>query len=249
MKKEKILDLVVNKFGLDDKIAAGLILSGKILVNDKVVDKTGFLIDTDSVIRIKGQKKYVSRGAYKLLDAVESFLLDLKDSICMDIGSSTGGFTEVMLINGAKKVIAVDCGTNQLDFSLRKNPKVNLYENTMIQDLKKSDINEKIDFAAMDVSFASSVFLIDHIKNEFGIDEMVVLIKPQFEYRRLTDILGLDKNFNGIVVNDNDRNKITDHVLIELKEIGMNVIHFKQCKITGTKGNIEFLAHLTHQIK
>ena len=244
MKKDTLLNLVKMKFGIDDNTAAAFIMAGNVLVNERVSTKRGILIDKNSDIRMKEQKEYVSRGAYKLLDAYESFNLDFKDKICMDAGSSTGGFTQVLLLKGAKKVYAIDCGTNQLDFSLRKNPKVEVFENTNIKNIKQNDIDEKPDVIVMDLSFTSSAGHVIQLKKEFDPAEMVILLKPQFEYDGLKPVLGLSKDFDGIVKDDTERKKIIEYVLDEFKNNGLFIAGCRECSVKGTKGNIEYLVYI-----
>jgi 23S rRNA (cytidine1920-2'-O)/16S rRNA (cytidine1409-2'-O)-methyltransferase len=244
MKKEKLINLIMEQFGYDEKKAAGLILSGNVLVNDVPALKAGFKFEISSDIRFKNIKKYVSRGAYKLNTAFTNFDIDATDKICLDAGSSTGGFTEILLEKGAKKVFAIDCGENQLDYSLRINPKVEVHENTKIQDLKKNDFMEKPVFAVMDVSFTSSIFLIEFLHNNLDIKEMVVLIKPQFEYERLALILELPLNFNGVLNDESLRLKIINKVNLEIENLGLKVIKKVESDIMGMRGNLEYLFHI-----
>ncbi len=244
MKKEKLIDLVCKKFNLGQKEAAGLILRGDVLLDDKPVTKAGILADPSSEIRIRNKSRYVSRGAYKLLTAFNNFDISVKDKICLDVGSSTGGFTQVLLEMGAKKVYAVDCGKNLLHYSLRNDNRVISFENKKYSDITLSDFNSKIDFAVSDLSFASSVKLAVFLHDHLGINEMVILIKPQFEYERLREKLSLGEKFKGVVTDDIERQKITLEVMNELKSAGFNVVSFIQSGIRGTKGNIEYLFHL-----
>ena len=134
----------------------------------------------------------------------------------MDIGSSTGGFTQVLIERGAGKVFAVDCGKNQLHYSLRSNKDIISIENKKITDIKQNDIDLNIDFAVMDVSFTSSLHIIYYLFDEFSLSELVVLIKPQFEYERLKDILNLTEDFKGIVKTDEERIKIINFLKNEI---------------------------------
>jgi len=244
MKKESLLNILINNFNIPEKEASALIMTGKVLVDEKPFTKAGIKIDPNLKIRIKDRKQFVSRGAYKLLTAFENIKIDIKDKICLDVGSSTGGFTEVLLEKGASKVYAVDCGENQLDFSLRNNPKVTVFENKKFQYLTKADIPDLITFAVMDVSFTSSVHLIEHIIKEFDVYEMVILIKPQFEYQRLKNILSLSDSFNGIVEKETDREKIVDYIKNEVIAKGLEVAGILESSIKGTKGNTEYLFYL-----
>jgi 23S rRNA (cytidine1920-2'-O)/16S rRNA (cytidine1409-2'-O)-methyltransferase len=244
MKKERLLDIVVGKYNFDVKKATGLILSGNVLVEERPITKIGVKIDKTKNIRIKEDRKYVSRGAYKLLTALDNFLISIKDKVCLDCGCSKGGFTQVLLERGAKKVYAVDCGINQLDYSLRKNDKIILMENVKVNDLILSNFNEKIDLAVMDVSFCSSLNLINYIYKKLIINEFVVLIKPQFEYTRLKSRLKLSNNFNGIVKNSEDRDKIIKNITKEIIDLGLNIFGIIPSAIKGVKGNIEYLFYI-----
>jgi 23S rRNA (cytidine1920-2'-O)/16S rRNA (cytidine1409-2'-O)-methyltransferase len=244
MKKQKLLDLIINKFNIEKKTAFGLILAGKVKVNENIVSKPGTLVDENAEISIKKTKEYVSRGAYKLLGAFESFDLNAAGKICLDAGCSTGGFTQVLLEKGAKKVYAIDCGMNLLDFSLRNIPEIILMENTRVLDLKKNDFNEEIDFATIDVSFTTCINIIRHLYFELCIHEIVALIKPQFEYKRISKILGLPPDFNGIITDESVLNKIIDHIKKEIEEFSINIKGISRSGIKGTKGNIEYLFYL-----
>ena len=176
---EKLLSL-----GYSNKEALGLIMSGNVLVNEEIIIKGSTKIKETDVIRIKSKKKWVSRGSYKLLEAIEKFNLDLTNKICLDVGASTGGFTQVLLTNGVKKVYALDSGTNQLDFTLRQNEKVISLEKTNLKSINDDMFEEKIDFICCDVSFISVKKLFDVLSktNVLANDNYVlILIKPQFE--------------------------------------------------------------------
>lgn len=242
--KDSLLNIIQKKFSLSKKEATGLILSGNILVDEIVITKGGFKIDEDANIRIKKKSQFVSRGAKKLLCAFNHFQISVKNKICMDVGSSTGGFTEVLLLNGAKKVYCVDSGNNQLAYKLRTDSRVTLFENTRIQDLAKDKIIDKIEFIVMDVSFTSGVQLLPKLKLQFDTNEYVILIKPQFEYMRLKKILNLSKEFNGVITNDGDRDKIISHVKEEIKSFQFVINDCVESDIKGSKGNIEYLFYL-----
>ncbi|HOV12898.1 MAG TPA: SAM-dependent methyltransferase, partial [Spirochaetota bacterium] len=170
-----LIQYLIDNFNIDDKKANGLILSGMVLIDEKVITKPKIKVTDRSIVRIKPQSEYVSRGAYKLLTAFKTFNLDVKDKICMDVGSSTGGFTEILLLNGAKKVYAIDCGNNQLDYKLRVNKRVILHENTKITDFKKTNLisDDKIEIAVMDVSFTGCINIINYLFKEFFILKLV----------------------------------------------------------------------------
>ena len=170
--------------GYSNKESLGLIMSGNVLVNEEIVIKGSTKIKENDVIRIKNKKKWVSRGSYKLLEAIEKFNLDLTNKICLDVGASTGGFTQVLLSKGAKKIYSLDSGTNQLDFTLRQNEKVISLEKTNLKSINDDMFEEKIDFICCDVSFISVKKLFDVLSktNVLANDNYVlILIKPQFE--------------------------------------------------------------------
>jgi 23S rRNA (cytidine1920-2'-O)/16S rRNA (cytidine1409-2'-O)-methyltransferase len=244
VKKEKLITIVCNKFDLNEKEASGYILSGSILVNEVIVTKKGLLIDTDKNVRIKQKDKYVSRGAYKLLTAFNNFNLSVHDKICIDIGSSTGGFTQVLLEKGASKVYSVDCGNNLLHYSLRSDKRVVIIENKKYSELQNSFFNEKIDLAVIDVSFTSVNKAIEFIYKNLNVNEIVALVKPQFEYERLKENLKLSNNFKGIVKDNNDLLLIINEIKKEINLIGLNVLNYIESEIKGTKGNTEYLFYI-----
>ncbi|WP_315850236.1 SAM-dependent methyltransferase [Mycoplasma struthionis] len=155
--KKTIKEILLEKTTLLEKEIEYLIRSQKVIVNgEKILLPSLKYEENDITFEIlENKKSYVSRGAYKLLKAIEEFKLDIKNKVCLDIGSSTGGFVQVLLENDAKKVYAVDCGTNQLDYSLRINEKVVTYEKTNLKNLNKDYFLEKLDFVSCDVSFIS----------------------------------------------------------------------------------------------
>ena len=176
---EKLLSL-----GYSNKEALGLIMSGNVLVNEEIIIKGSTKIKETDVIRIKNKKKWVSRGSYKLLEAIEKFNLDLTNKICLDVGASTGGFTQVLLSKGAKKIYSLDSGTNQLDFTLRQNEKVVSLEKTNLKSINDDMFEEKIDFICCDVSFISVKKLFDVLSKTNVLannNYVLILIKPQFE--------------------------------------------------------------------
>jgi len=244
VKKESLLNIISKKFNLNEKEALGLILAGRVLVDEKVFTKAGLKFEAGRNIRIKDKNKYVSRGAYKLLKAFDKFNLDVSGKVCMDIGSSTGGFTQVLLEKGAKKVFAVDCGKNQLHYSLRNNTDIISIENKKITELKQSDIGIKLDFAVMDVSFTSSLHIIYYIFNEFSLTDLVVLIKPQFEYDRLKEKLNFSEDFKGIVKTEGERVKIINFLKSEIITSGFIIYDIIESGIKGTKGNIEYFFYI-----
>ena len=219
------------------------IMEGKVYVNNQKEDKPGTMIKEDAIVEFRGEKlKYVSRGGLKLEKAIRAFNISLKDKVCMDIGASTGGFTDVMLQNGASKVYAIDCGTNQLDYKLRIDDRVVSMENTNARYLTKNDINnENIDFVSVDVSFISLKKIIPVIK-EILLDEgdAVLLIKPQFE-------AGKDLVLKGGVVKDkNIHIDIIRDIINFCEDEGFRVLDINFSPIKGPAGNIEYLLYLAN---
>ena len=200
MKKRLDLLLVEKKFFETREKAKREIMAGNVIVNEQAVIKAGMMFkDTDELnIRIKDKLKYVSRGGLKLEKAIKIWNLDFKDKLVLDIGASTGGFTDCSLQNGAKLVFSVDVGKNQLDWKLRNNEKVVSMEEMHIKDLKESDLKgKKVDFIVIDVSFISLTKVIPYFKkflSENG--KIIMLIKPQFEVGR--EKIGK----NGVVENE-----------------------------------------------
>lgn len=241
-KKERLDTLLVelNYFESREK-AKVRIMAGEIFVDGERVDKAGQKIKVDSQIEFKGKKMpYVSRGGYKLEKAMKSFNIELNDKKCMDIGASTGGFTDCMLQNGASKVYAVDVGYGQFAWKLRTNPRVVCMERTNARYLTKEDIGDLCDFASIDVSFISLTKIIPalcELLNDKG--SIVALIKPQFE-------AGKDKVGKKGVVRDPDIHrevikKITDFLLSK----DLNIIGIDFSPIKGPEGNIEYLIYFT----
>ena len=182
------LDVLLTERGFFDsrERAKAVIMAGEVFVNGQREDKAGSKFDREVIIEVKGKTlRYVSRGGLKLEKAVEVYNLNLTDKVCIDIGSSTGGFTDCMLQNGALKVYAIDVGTNQLAWKLREDPRVVSMEKTNIRYVTEDDLPEKADFASVDVSFISLSKVLPAAVNLLkGGAEMVCLIKPQFEAGR-----------------------------------------------------------------
>jgi len=236
---KKRADVVLYEQGLVNsrEKAKRIIMSGSVFIGTIRIDKPGEQIDEGSEITIKNNPiKYVSRGGLKLEKAIASFNLILEDKVSMDIGASTGGFTDCMLAFGASKVYAVDVGYGQLDWSLRNDPRVVVMERTNIRNIKKSDIGEGIDFISIDVSFISLKLVLpvaaDLIKDS---GEIVALIKPQFE-------AGKDKvGKKGIIRDKNIHLEVIQHVLEYIKDLGLVANFLNYSPIKGATGNIEFL--------
>jgi len=234
------LDKYLFKKGLVEsrEKASELIKTGSIEVNGKIIKKPSFKVsETDNII-LKKQFPYVSRAGLKLERALKVFNVSVKDKICLDVGASTGGFTDCLLKHGAKKVYAVDVGKNQLHSSLKNNPYVISYEKTDARNLTENHIPEKIDILVSDVSFISILKIIPHItkflKPSF---EGVILIKPQFE-------LSPKEVKNGIVKDKKFHIQAVKNVIEGLKDFNISVYDLNYSYPFGTDGNIEFLSYV-----
>lgn len=240
--KERLDVLLLEKgmFSSREKARAS-IMAGEIFVDGNRVDKSGEKVKKTSNIEFKGETlKYVSRGGKKLEKAVECFTIDLKDKTCLDIGASTGGFTDCMLQNGAKKVIAVDVGYGQFAWKLRIDPRVVCIERTNVRYMKPEDIDDVADFASIDVSFISLKKVIPavlNLLNEKG--EIVALIKPQFE-------AGKGKvGKKGVVRDKNTHKEVIEEIVDFVLSNNLNIIGIDYSPITGPEGNIEYLIYFS----
>lgn len=244
VKKERLDVLLVEQgFFESRENAKRHIMEGIILVNDVPVDKAGTKVPIDARLRIKGHvMPYVGRGGYKLEKAIKVFHIDLKDRIMIDIGASTGGFTDCALQNGASKVYAIDVGTNQLDWKLRSNPKVINLEKTNIKFVTEETLGEKVDFASSDVSFISVTKIIPAVKSVLKDDgSLVILIKPQFE-------AGREKVGKGGIIRDKSvHEEVISDTLDAFDQEGLYCWGLTFSPIKGGSGNIEFLAWLKRE--
>lgn len=239
--KERLDVLLVQKgYAPSREKAKAIIMSGNVFINGQREDKAGTTFDAEKIqIEIKGNaQKYVSRGGLKLEKAVKEFGISLEEAICMDIGASTGGFTDCMLQNGAKKVYAVDVGHGQLDWKLRNDGRVVCMEKTNFRYMMPESIQDKPDFASVDVSFISLTKILlparALLKKE---GEMVCLIKPQFE-------AGKDKvGKKGVVREPKIHEEVIKKVIDYADYIGFDILHLNFSPIKGPEGNIEYLIH------
>ena len=239
---KKRLDVLVYEKGFCEsrEKAKAIIMSGIVYVDNQKADKCGTQYDEKCNIEVRGNTlKYVSRGGLKLEKAMENFDLTLKDKITMDIGASTGGFTDCMLQNGAKKVYSIDVGYGQLAWKLRSDERVVNLERTNFRNVTHEQVPDDIDFFSIDVSFISLKLLLPVARNLLTDNgEAVCLIKPQFEAGR--EKVGK----KGVV-----REKSTHHEVIEkvtefAVSIGFSVLEITFSPIKGPEGNIEYLVHL-----
>ena len=225
--------------------AQALILAGKVLVNEQKIEKAGASIDSDSTLRLLGDDlRYVSRGGVKLEKALKHWHIDLQGRICLDVGASTGGFTDCMLQFGAAKVIAVDTGYGQLDFRLRNDARVRLMEKTNARYLTREAMGEQADFIAMDVSFISATIVLPAVlgasivnRPKAGASEIVVLVKPQFEVGR--EFVGK----GGIVRDEATQLSAVKKVESTLHQLGVVGTDWIDSPILGAEGNREFLLY------
>ena len=236
------LDVLLVNRGLAEsrEKAKAVIMEGKVFVKGQREDKAGSMFDEAAPIEIHGQKlRYVSRGGLKLEKAVAHFDLKLEGKICMDVGSTTGGFTDCMLQNGAAKVYAVDVGTNQLDWKLRSDPRVVCMEKTNIRYLLPEQIEEPPAFASIDVAFISLTKVLRPVRELLTADgQVVALIKPQFEAGR--EKVGK----KGVVREKSTHLEVIRQVLAYAWSIGFDILALEFSPIKGPEGNIEYLAWL-----
>lgn len=236
------LDVLLFSRGLADsrEKAKAIIMSGNVFINGEREDKAGATFDDKVEIIVKGNTlKYVSRGGLKLEKAMDNFGVSVVDKICMDVGSSTGGFTDCMLQNGAVKVYAVDVGHGQLEWKLRQDERVVCMEKTNIRYVVPDNIKDKINFSSIDVSFISLTKVLLPVKNlltEEG--QIVCLIKPQFEAGR--EKVGK----KGVVREKSVHIEVIEKVIEYAVSIGFEILNLEFSPIKGPEGNIEYLLYL-----
>ena len=239
----KRADVLLFEKGLVDsrEKAKRIIMEGSAFIGTQRIDKPGEKINEDAELIVKGNPiKYVSRGGLKLEKAIEEFEgIELEGKTTMDIGSSTGGFTDCMLQNGAEKVFAVDVGYGQLDWKLRNDDRVVVMERTNIRNVTREDIGIEIDFTSIDVSFISLKLVLPVAKDLSREDAgILALVKPQFEAGR--EKVGK----NGIVRDKKVHKEVLKEIIGFAAEIGLSSKDLSYSPITGAKGNIEFILHL-----
>lgn len=242
MKERLDVILVSQGYAVSREKAKAIIMAGNVFVNGQREDKAGSAFDPEKIktLEVKGSSlKYVSRGGLKLEKAMEAFPISMEGKICMDIGASTGGFTDCMLQNGAVRVYSVDVGHGQLDWKLRSDDRVVCMEKTNFRYMKPEDIPEKLDFASCDVSFISLTKILIPARNllkDGG--QMVCLIKPQFE-------AGKEKvGKKGVVRDPEVHVEVIEKVIDFADYIGFQVRDLEHSPIKGPEGNIEYLVFL-----
>ena len=241
MKERLDVLLVEQGYAASREKAKAIIMSGNVFVNGQREDKAGTTFDpAKSTIEVKGHAlKYVSRGGLKLEKAMAQFDITLEDKVCMDIGASTGGFTDCMLQNGATKVYSVDVGHGQLAWSLRNDERVVCMEKTNFRYLTREDIQDDLDFASVDVSFISlSKILLPARRLLKDHGQMVCLIKPQFE-------AGKDKvGKKGVVREPEVHQEVIEKIYTLADILGFKILGLEYSPIKGPEGNIEYLIHI-----
>ncbi len=242
MKRERIDKLLVERgLAATRTKAQAMVMAGVVLVDEQRVEKPSEQFNSNSDIRIKGgddpTSRYVGRGGLKLEAALREFQIDVTGLTCLDVGASTGGFTDCLLQNGARKVFAIDVGHNQIDWRLRTDPRVEVRERINARFLKSEDFSEKFDLVVMDVSFISATKVLPAIVPLLvGGGSIITLIKPQFEVGR-GEVGG-----GGIVRDPAKRARVVDEVNAAARALGLQVVKVIESPIQGAEGNVEFLA-------
>jgi 23S rRNA (cytidine1920-2'-O)/16S rRNA (cytidine1409-2'-O)-methyltransferase len=244
--KTRLDKLLVDRGLVPSRVRAqALILAGKVLVNEQKIEKAGATIEADAELRLLGDDlRYVSRGGLKLEKALAHWQIELTGRVCLDVGASTGGFSDCMLQHGAARVIAVDTGYGQMDFRLRNDPRLRLLEKTNARYLTRDQLGEAVAFVAMDVSFISATLVLPAvIEAAFsgspgpGVCQIVVLVKPQFEVGR--ELVGK----GGIVRDEALQESALLKVEAALRQLKCTCTDWIESPILGAEGNREFLLY------
>ena len=240
------LDVLLVKKGLaaSREKAKAIIMSGIVYVDNQKEDKAGSTFEEEAAIEVRGSTlRYVSRGGLKLEKAINEFKVNAEGKICMDVGSSTGGFTDCMLQNGATKVYAVDVGHGQLDWKLRNDPRVVCMEKTNIRYVTRDDIADDIELSSIDVSFISLSKVLPALKSLLSENaEVVALIKPQFEAGR--EKVGK----KGVVRDKNVHIEVIEAVLSYVKDNSLSICGLTYSPVKGPEGNIEYLCYMKNNL-
>ncbi|MBN1899084.1 MAG: TlyA family RNA methyltransferase [Spirochaetes bacterium] len=243
MKNKKRLDILLHEKGYFSSRSQShqYILAGKVFINETREDKPGKLFPVDKIktVYIKQSPRYVSRGGYKLEKALKEFSVNPSGKICLDIGASTGGFTDCLLQKKAKKVYAVDVGYGQIDMKLRRDPRLVLLEKTNIRYITEKQFDEKIELVTCDVSFISVQKFLHRLAAFLSENfDMIVLVKPQFE----SSIKEVKK---GVIKDPLVHAKVLRSFQDYILSINLKIINWTFSPLKGPKGNIEYLAHIT----
>jgi 23S rRNA (cytidine1920-2'-O)/16S rRNA (cytidine1409-2'-O)-methyltransferase len=246
VKRERIDKLLVERGLAESRTKAqAMVMAGVVLVNEQRVEKPSEQISPDSQIRIKRAddptSRYVGRGGLKLEAALREFQIDARGLVCLDVGASTGGFTDCLLQNGAAKVFAIDVGHNQIDWRLRTDPRVEVREGLNARYLDPQDFSLNFDLAVVDVSFISVTKILAALLPLLKPDaDLVILIKPQFE-------VGRGEVGSGGVVRDKEKRiKAVANIHGFARSLGLELKGTMESPITGAEGNIEYLAHYSY---
>jgi 23S rRNA (cytidine1920-2'-O)/16S rRNA (cytidine1409-2'-O)-methyltransferase len=246
------MKLRLDKLLVDRKLAASrdraqaLILAGKVLVNEQKLDKAGAQVAAEAAVRLLGEDlKYVSRGGLKLEGALEYWQIDVNGKLCLDVGASTGGFTDCLLQHGAARVIAVDTGYGQMDFKVRQDPRVRLLEKINARYITEEILGQKVELVVVDVAFISATLILPPVVNAAFLPspdqrhgrQVIVLIKPQFEAGR--EFVGK----GGIVRDHAAQLEAVEKVRKSLVDLGCSDTDVIESPILGAEGNREFLLH------
>ncbi len=244
MKVKKRLDVLLTEAGYADtrSKAQAIIMSGQVYVNGQKADKPGVSYEETVELEVRGAVcPYVSRGGLKLEKALRDFGVRPEGYVCSDSGASTGGFTDCLLQQGARKVFAIDVGYGQLDWKIRSDPRVVVMERTNIRYVTPDQLGEPLDLSVIDVSFISLKIVLPAIKSLLkpGAGQVLCLIKPQFE-------AGKEKVGKKGVVRDKETHKeVLDHFVALANELNFTILGLTFSPVKGPEGNIEFLGHLT----
>ena len=241
MKERLDVLLVKRNLAASREKAKAIIMSGNVYVDNQKEDKPGTTFPEESKIEVRGHTlPYVSRGGLKLEKAMKEFQVSVEGKVCTDVGSSTGGFTDCMLQNGAVKVFAIDVGHGQLDWKLRQDERVVCMEKTNIRYVTPDDIEDRIEFASIDVSFISLTKVLPPVKELLTDDgEIVCLIKPQFEAGR--EKVGK----KGVVRDQKVHVEVVEMIVDFARQIGFKTLDLSYSPIKGPEGNIEYLLYIT----
>lgn len=240
MAKSRIDDLLVER-GLtaDHRTALSLLMSGSVLVNGQKIDKAGALVSGDSEIRLTGlRQQYVSRGGLKLESALEHFSVRVEGAVCLDLGASTGGFTDCLLQYGAKRVYSVDVGKGQLDWKLQQDSRVIIRDGCNVRYLSPGDFDEPLDLVTGDLSFISLRLVLPVLK-QLRVPRLLLLVKPQFEAERNEVEPG------GLIRDEEKRLEIVERVRKASEDLGFVCLGMMASPIPGQKGNREYFLLLS----